>query len=206
MTVAAYIAEVVVPGFVDRFEMVGQALQRDGRLYVYQGGPHPGSELVGVAHGEWYRLLTAGFLHQQPLSGFGITHIIFNMMWLFMLGRLLEPVLGHLWFALTYLGSILGGSLLSYALAPDSAGLGASGAVYGLVAAYFVLSRHFNADRSEARGLVIFFLIWLVISAAFASWQAHLGGFLAGGVIALVHIAFRSVRRSDATPPATPQP
>jgi membrane associated rhomboid family serine protease len=187
----AYVAELADSGIQNRFGMLGNGLMRGGSLYypVAGGVPVRGFRSVGVAHGEWYRLITGDFLHLLPDQGvFGITHIVFNMIWLFMLGRALEPVLGALRFTAIYLLSAVGGSVLIYLLAPDELSIGASGAIFGLTATYFILSRRMGIDRAYATRLIVYFLIWLVVSAPIDSWQGHLGGLLTGGVITLAYV------------------
>ncbi|MFI9506246.1 rhomboid family intramembrane serine protease [Nocardia sp. NPDC052566] len=199
-----YLAEIAYPRIVDQFSTLGRGLMKDGQLYVYDGKAHPGFELVGIDQGEWYRLITGSFLHQEPSAGFGVLHVVFNMMWLFMFGRMLEPALGRVWFALLYLLSALGGGVLVYQLAPDTSAIGASGAIYGLAAAYFVLSRRMGMERADARNLLIYFVVWLVISAPFASWQGHLGGFVAGGAVGLIYLLLGLGGRARTAPPAHP--
>ena len=87
---------------------------------------------VFLEQGEWYRLISCGFVH------FGVMHVGFNMLLLYQLGRLIEPVIGSLRFALLYLAALLGGSLGALLLSPDAATGGASGAVFGLMAASVV--------------------------------------------------------------------
>lgn len=203
--VLAYIAEIVAPEVLARFSMLGRGLLRDGKLYDSGGVYYPGFEQVGVANGEWYRLITGGFLHQPPTSGFGILHIVFNMLWLVMFGRILEPALGHLRFGLLYLVSLLGGSLLVLVANPDASTVGASGAVYGLAGAYFVLARRLQVDRVGARNLAIYFVVWLVVSASFASWQGHLGGLLAGLAVGAIYL-FTPVTPLPTLEQSPPQP
>ncbi|GAA3813433.1 hypothetical protein GCM10022226_37700 [Sphaerisporangium flaviroseum] len=122
----------------------------------------------------------------EPTSGgFGILHIIFNMYWLWSLGRVVEQVLGRLRFTALYLLSALGGSVLGYLISPDQAAVGASGAIFGLAAAYFIFSRRLNHDPAGATRLIVTFLVWMVVSAGISSWEGHLGGLLAGGAVAL---------------------
>jgi membrane associated rhomboid family serine protease len=103
-------------------------------------------------------------------------------------------LLGSLRFTAVYLLAAVGGSVLGYLLAPDVSAVGASGAIFGLAAAYFVLSRRLNVDASYAARLVGIFLVWLVVSAGFDFWEGHLGGFLAGGAITLAY-AYSPARR-----------
>ena len=95
--------------FVDRFEMLGQLKTQFGVVI-------PG---YGVADGEWYRLITAAFLHVPLSQGtFGITHILFNMWALWVLGPQLEQVLGRVRFTALYLLSALGGNVLLFLVDP----------------------------------------------------------------------------------------
>ncbi|KAF4405669.1 MULTISPECIES: rhomboid family intramembrane serine protease [Streptomyces] len=140
-------------------------------------------EIMGVAEGEWYRLLTAAFLHQDPL------HIAFNMLGLWWLGPPLEAALGRVRFLALYLLSALGGSALSYLLAaPNQPSLGASGAIFGLLGATAVLLRRMNQDM---RPVVLLLVLNLVFTFTWAdiAWQAHIGGLVVGAVVAygLVH-------------------
>ncbi|MCM6778392.1 rhomboid family intramembrane serine protease [Nocardia sp. CDC159] len=191
VNVVCYLGQLAYPRAVDLFGGIGRGLMRDGELFVDDGRGYSGSEPVGIAHGEWYRLITSGFLHLPPEEGIGVGHLVANMIWLVLLGRVLEPGLGHLRFAVLYLGSVVGGSALAYLLTPDDNGIGASGAVYGLVGCYVVLYRSLGVDWADARGLLVFSVVWLVVSAYITSWSAHLGGLLAGVAIGLVYSMLR---------------
>ncbi|MFF7214809.1 rhomboid family intramembrane serine protease [Streptomyces sp. NPDC008238] len=188
LNIAAYLGELVRSDLVVRFGGLGQGLLGpDGLAYVYDGTVYPGYEAIGVAHGEWYRLITSAFLHQPPDQGtFGILHILFNMYSLWTLGPAVEAQLGRIRFVSLYLLSALGGSVLAYLIAPQEGGVGASGAIFGLGAAYFVLSKRLRNDPIGGRQLLIGLLVWMAVSAAVTSWQAHLGGLLAGGAVGLV--------------------
>jgi membrane associated rhomboid family serine protease len=146
--------------------------------------------LVGanVAHGQFYRLISSAFLHEWGISGFGITHILFNMWALYVLGPPLERLLGHARYLALYLLSALGGAALFYLLAPPyEQALGASGAIFGLFAAYFVVARRLRVDT---RGVV--FLIVLNLAITFVipnvAWQAHVGGLVTGGLLAAAYV------------------
>ena len=131
-----------------------------------------------VAHGELYRLLTSTFLHN------GITHILFNMFALYVVGPALEIWLGRLRFGALYFLSALGGSVLVYLLAPvDAATEGASGAIFGLFAATFVVAKKVKVD---VRWVVIMIVLNLAITFTVPSisWQGHLGGLVTGGLVA----------------------
>ncbi len=146
--------------------------------------------LSGVATGEYYRLLTAAFLHA------GVLHLMFNMFALATVGPLLESSLGRVRFAALYALSALGGSVLSFVLSsPGQLGVGASGAIFGLFGAYYVVVRRLGG---ETRSIVTLLVINLVITFAVPNidWRAHLGGFLTGALLAAAFAyAPRSGRR-----------
>ncbi|MFJ9409064.1 rhomboid family intramembrane serine protease [Streptomyces sp. NPDC101393] len=138
---------------------------------------------VGVALGEWYRLVTAMFLHQQ------IPHIAFNMLSLWWLGPPLEAALGRIRFIALYMLAGLGGSALTYLIAAENQpSLGASGAIFGLLGATAVLLRRMNADMKPVLILLglnlVFTFLWPNIA-----WQAHVGGLVVGAAVAfgMVH-------------------
>ncbi len=146
--------------------------------------------LVGayVEHGQYYRLISSAFLHQWGLSGFGPAHIIFNMWALYLVGPALERMLGHVRFLSVYLFSALGGSVLLYLLAsPFQESLGASGAVFGLFGAWFVVARRLRLD---SRGVVFLIIINLAITFAIPhiAWQAHVGGLVTGGLLTAAYV------------------
>jgi membrane associated rhomboid family serine protease len=149
----------------------------------------PGGAFHGVAAGEWYRLITSAFLPPAVtggagLGGLGLLDIAFNMYALIIVGPSLEQALGRWRFSGVYLLSALGGSVMYYYLAPqNSLALGASGAIFGLFGAWFVVARRVGAD---ARGITALIAINLVISFVFRgtiAWQAHVGGLLTGLLI-----------------------
>jgi membrane associated rhomboid family serine protease len=137
-----------------------------------------------VAEGEWYRLVTAGFLHAS------LFHIGFNMLLLFFLGRLLEPALGTPRFLAIYFASLLAGSFGALLLDPNALTLGASGAVFGLAGATFVIARGRGMDAiaGEIGFLIVFNLIFSFV-ASNISVGGHLGGLAAGVICALAIVA-----------------
>jgi membrane associated rhomboid family serine protease len=175
LNVAAYIGELASPRFVADFEMLGQLKTQFGQVI-------PG---YGVAEGEWYRLVTAAFLHVPLNQGtLGVTHILFNMWALWVLGPQLEQVLGRLRYTVLYLLSAVGGNVLLYLVDPGQPALGASGAIFGLFAAFFVVGRRLGADT---RGIAFLILINLMFTFTFSgiSWEGHVGGLITGAVLAL---------------------
>jgi membrane associated rhomboid family serine protease len=137
-----------------------------------------------VAEGEWYRLVTNGFLH------LGILHIGFNMFLLLILGRLLEPALGTLRFLALYFAALLAGSFGALVLDPNSLTVGASGAVFGLAAAVFVIARGrgMNELAGEIGFLIVFNLVWSFL-VPHISVGGHVGGLIGGAICALAIVA-----------------
>lgn len=130
-----------------------------------------------VAAGDWWRPITAGFLH---LSVF---HIGFNMFLLWQLGMLLEPAVKRWGYSALYLMSLLGGSFLVLLLDNDAVTVGASGAVFGLMGATFVAmrSRGINPFQTGIGPLILINLL-LTFSVPNISIGGHVGGLLAGGL------------------------
>ena len=152
-------------------------LPREG-VAIVDGIPQ---RFPGVADGAYWQLLTSAFTHVQ------IWHIGFNMVALWVLGPQLEAVLGRARFLTVYLVSALAGSALVYWLAPEhSVTVGASGALFGLMAALLVVA---VKVRGDVQGLLVLVAVNAAITAfghGFISWQGHLGGFVGGVVLALV--------------------
>ncbi|HET8564904.1 MAG TPA: rhomboid family intramembrane serine protease [Solirubrobacterales bacterium] len=137
-----------------------------------------------VAEGEWYRLLTSGFLHAN------VMHIGFNMLLLYFLGRLLEPALGTPRYLVLYFACLLAGSFGALVLEPNSLGIGASGAIFGLAGATFVIARGRGMDALAGEiGFLI--VINLIFSFTFRniSVGAHIGGLIAGVICAFAILA-----------------
>ena len=133
-----------------------------------------------VAHGDWYRLVSSMFLH------YGILHIGFNMWALYVIGTPLEGMLGRFRFAALYFLSGIGGSILSFStgqvLTPAA---GASGAIFGIFGAFFVILRRRNLETGGILGLIV---INLVLSFTFANidWRGHVGGLVTGAAVGAV--------------------
>jgi membrane associated rhomboid family serine protease len=134
-----------------------------------------------VAHGEWWRLFTAAFLH------FGIFHIGFNMYALYIFGPPLEAALGRMRFIGLYVLAGVGGSVLSVALGPlDETAAGASGAIFGLFGALYIVARHRNL---ATEGIAITIVANLIFTFAIPNidWRGHVGGLIVGSVTALIY-------------------
>ncbi|MCI9888425.1 rhomboid family intramembrane serine protease [Micrococcales bacterium 31B] len=161
---------------------LGQWVLGDDFTYSWLLAPY-------FAYSEPWTLLTSAFLHApgNPL------HLLLNMWALYALGPSLERWLGRTRFAGLYLVSALGGSTFVIALSPLlheqlQGTLGASGAIFGLFAAFFVVERKFGSQSQQV-------LVMIAINLAFGffvggiSWQAHVGGLLTGGLLSLAMLA-----------------
>jgi membrane associated rhomboid family serine protease len=142
-----------------------------------------GLQGLAVADGQWYRLLTGGFLHASLL------HIGFNMFALYILGRLLEPAIGTPRFVAIYFASLFAGSFGALLLTdPFTVTVGASGAVFGLFGAAFVIARGRGTDTIASElGFILLINLALTFAIPRISVGGHLGG-LAGGVICALFI------------------
>jgi membrane associated rhomboid family serine protease len=140
---------------------------------------------VGVAHGEWWRLITAAFLHYGPL------HVGMNMLVLWFIGPALEDYFGHWRYALVYLVSGLAGSAGALLWSPNALTVGASGAIWGLMGAAVVLeARRIYVFGGQAMGLVVLNLVITLLIPGI-SIGGHIGGGIAGALAALAITSFR---------------
>jgi membrane associated rhomboid family serine protease len=165
--------------------VVGAPLAR--QLVLIAVDPYDGE---GVAQGGWYRLLTSAFLHQQVL------HLALNMFALWIFGPPLEASLGRARFLALYLLSAVAGSAASYAFNPPLQGsLGASGAIFGVVGAALVADRR---TRSNRTGLLVYLAVLLLPGFLIPGidWRAHVGGLIAGALLALVFAYAPRARRT----------
>jgi membrane associated rhomboid family serine protease len=135
----------------------------------------------GVAHGQLWRIVTSGFLHEN------LIHIGFNMYVLYILGQMIEPVLGRLRFGTIYAVSLLTGSLGALIVSPQGLTVGASGAVFGIMGAAAVEMRARQIPLMQS-GVGALILINLVISFTLPgiSWGGHVGGLIGGALAAVV--------------------
>ena len=149
-------------------------LTLDGGLIAFAGDPATRGA-IGVDAGEWYRIITSGFLHD------GLIHIGFNMLILWLLGQQLEPALGRLRFALIYFVGLLGGSFGVLLMNPNTFTVGASGAVFGLFGAAVVVQRNrgINPFETGLGGLIAINLL-ITFTVPGISIGGHLGGLLFG--------------------------
>ncbi|MCG5463939.1 rhomboid family intramembrane serine protease [Micromonospora sp. NPDC053740] len=136
--------------------------------------------LGGIAEGQWYRLVTAMFLH------YGVLHLLLNMWALWILGRSLEANLGRARFAALYLIAGLGGNVAAYLFSsPRAATVGASTAVFGLFAALIIIERRLGRDISRIIPILVINLVF-TLAVPGISIPGHLGGLVVGALMALV--------------------
>jgi membrane associated rhomboid family serine protease len=130
----------------------------------------------GVADGQYYRLLTAMFMHV------GAVHLLLNMLLLWQLGRMLEDDFGPVRFLAIYLVCGIGGDVAVYLFSPGSGAAGASGAIFGLFAVQLVALRRLNRDTSAVIPIIVINLFF-TISVPNISIAGHLGGLATGAVV-----------------------
>jgi membrane associated rhomboid family serine protease len=162
----------------------------------------PSGDLVGIATGEQWRMVTAIFLHG------GIFHLLMNAYALWIFGPVVERELGRGKFLAIFLTTGVFASAASYAFAssPAQVSVGASGAIFGVVGAFVSYNyrhRELALAAARLRGLVPFLILNLLLAFglnSFIDWRAHLGGFLAGLVAGVVAEGWgaRSARTSIA--------
>lgn len=140
-----------------------------------------------VADGQLYRLASSAFLH------YGATHLLLNMWALYVVGPPLEMWLGRLRFGGLYALSGLGGSVLVYLVSPlSTATAGASGAIFGLFGATFVVGKRLSLDVRWVGAVIVINLMFTFVVPAVSShrisWQAHVGGLVTGAVVAAAYV------------------
>ena len=193
LNVLGFVAVVATGG--SPFNGGGTATERGmtlGQGAMWIGSGNRGVlQLVGVAHGEWWRILTGGFLHA------GLLHLGMNMLLLWLLGKQLEPALGRARFAALYLACLVGGSFGALLVSPSVGTVGASGAVFGLMGAAVVAQRRSGIDvwRNGIGGLVVINLL-LTFAVPGIAIGAHVGGLVVGVVVGAAVFALDGVVRS----------
>jgi membrane associated rhomboid family serine protease len=144
----------------------------------------------GIAAGEWYRLFTAMFVH------YGVLHLLLNMYALWILGRDLERTLGPLRFAGLYLLAGLGGNVAAYLFsAPNASTAGASTAVFGLMAAIFVILKRLKLSVAPILPVIVINVVF-TFAVANISVAGHLGGLAVGGIVAGILAYAPAARRN----------
>ncbi len=183
----AYVTFTMVGLCVAAFFAQGFPISSNARLNQFAADYSAWNFGIAVHH-EYYRLLTGAFLHVA------IWHIAVNMLVLIMIGPALEATLGHLRFGALYFLSAIGGNVLAYLIKDlNYVSVGASGAIYGIFAAYWVVARRVRADTSAITGTIILNLI-ISVSIPGISLFGHLGGLIVGALLGAV-FAFSGPRR-----------
>jgi membrane associated rhomboid family serine protease len=196
INIFVYLAELAAGGTVDG---TGNWIFDHGALFM-TAQYSPTGPLVGVAHGEWWRLITAAFLHYGPL------HLLLNMYSLYWAGSILEQIIGRWRFALLYFAAGVAGSAGALVVTPNAITAGASGAIFGILGALYVLERKRHiASGGQIATLIIFNLILTFAFGGFGigssvtgitiSIGGHVGGLLGGVVLMWLLL---QVRRSAA--------
>jgi len=170
LNVVLFLIELARPSIANDWGLLGYAPFSSGGAFQ------------GIAAGQWYRLITSAFLPPATgLGGLGFIDIAFNMWALYAVGPSLEQLLGRTRFLAVYLLSALGGGVAFFLIGPPNVlALGASGAIFGLFGAWFVVSRRLRLD---SRGIVVLIGINLAFSLLYRStiaWQDHVGGLIVG--------------------------
>jgi membrane associated rhomboid family serine protease len=134
-----------------------------------------------VANGDWWRVISGGFLHA------GFLHLLLNMYVLYIAGSILEPGIGTARFLGIYFVSLIAGSLGALLVDPNSLTVGASGAIFGLMAAVVVIARGRGVEQLASQfGLFIVLNLVLTFSISGISVGGHIGGLIGGAVAALL--------------------
>jgi membrane associated rhomboid family serine protease len=175
--IAAFVAEIA--GGADLLDgRPPGTVMVDGGLIAYA---RDAGGLVGVAEGQAYRIVTSAFLHS------GLLHLGLNMFALYILGSLLEPAIGSARFVGIYAVSILAGSFGALLLDPNELTVGASGGIFGLMAAAFLIARHRGLDELASQvGFFVVINLVFTFSIPGISIGGHLGGLVGGGLAALL--------------------
>ncbi|HEY7397394.1 MAG TPA: rhomboid family intramembrane serine protease [Gaiellaceae bacterium] len=187
INVGVYLAELAIGG---TFDGQNNWIYEHGALFA-SGVFAFGQPIMGVAHGEWWRLVTAAFLHYGPI------HLGLNMLALYFGGTVLEQVIGHWRFALLYVASGIAGSAGALIVTPNSPTVGASGAIFGVFGALFALERRgIIQSNGQILALIVINLVF-TFAVPGISIGGHVGGLIAGFVLmyAMTHFA-RSVELS----------
>jgi membrane associated rhomboid family serine protease len=172
INVLVYLAELGAGGTVNGLD---NTIYEHGALY----GPL-------VAQGDWWRLITSAFLHYGPF------HLAINMYSLYFAGSILEQVIGRWRFALLYLASGLAGAAGALVWSPNVPTVGASGAIFGVLGALFVLERRGHiATGGQVAGLIVLNLIFTFVLSSVISVGGHVGGLIGGFLLMLAFVRFR---------------
>jgi membrane associated rhomboid family serine protease len=136
-----------------------------------------------IANGDWWRVISGGFLHA------GFLHLLFNMYVLYVAGSILEPGIGTPRFLGIYFVSLVAGSLGALIVDPNTVTVGASGAIFGLMAAVIVVARGRGVEQvAQQFGIFIVLNLFLTFAIPGISIGGHIGGLIGGAIAALLVI------------------
>jgi membrane associated rhomboid family serine protease len=197
INVVAFVLQIMSGG--GGFDVSGSVFD-DGALCgnaVGQGGPCFGGGAINADGGEWWRIITSGFLHGS------IVHLGLNMFLLYILGQVLEPAIGSARFLAIYLVALIAGAAGAMLMSdPWQFTIGASGAIYGIFGATIIVAWH-----RGAMPVVQQLGFWLVLNLVFTftvpniSAGGHLGGLVAGAIATafIILVERRLARHSTLT-------
>jgi len=183
VNVLIYFLELAMGGTIDG---TGNKIFEHGALVVNGCYDATCQSQAGLAHGEWYRLISAAFLHYGPI------HLALNMLALWWLGQPGEAALGRWRFFLLYMVAGLAGSAGALIITPNAITVGASGAIFGILGALLVLE--YQVTGSLAGQAMTLIVINLAFSAGFSSnisLGGHVGGLIAGILGTIAFVGFR---------------
>ncbi len=195
LNVTVYLVELAIGGSSDGTQ---NAIYNQGALFangvihnnlVYtlpRGESFTNVTMVGVSHGQWWRLISSAFLH------YGIIHLGLNMLSLYFGGRILEVVIGRWRFLLLYLAAGIAGAAGALYVTPDAATAGASGAIFGVFGALLVLERRGTIQTGGQVLMLIVLNLVLTFGLSGISIGGHIGGLLGGILVMLAYLRFRS--------------
>jgi membrane associated rhomboid family serine protease len=178
--VALYGVDTLIPrgglfGQVTEWQIAGGVL---GPSVIWQSDAGQ-TIYTGIYDGAYYRLITAMFIH------YGIIHLLFNMWALWAVGRALESVLGRFRFAALYLLAGIGGNVAALIVNPNAPSAGASTAIFGLFAAFFVIARRLGGDTRQILTVLVINLV-ITFTLPGISWAGHVGGLVTGALVAAI--------------------
>ena len=180
LNVGVYLAELALGGSQDG---TNNTIYIHGSLIA--NAQYANGQLAGVANGEWWRLITAAFLH------LGVIHLGVNMLGLYFGGRILEVMIGRWRFLLLYLAAGVAGSAGALYVTPNSITVGASGAIFGVFGALLVLERRGAIQTGGQILMLIVVNLLFTFTVSGISIGGHIGGLIAGIVVMAGYLRFR---------------
>ncbi len=195
LNVSVYLVELALGGASDGTNntiylhgaLVANGVAHLGQLYGFPVNTVvQGQTMIGVAHGEWWRLFGSAFLHYGPV------HLGLNMLGLYFGGRILEQMIGRWRFLLLYVASGLAGAAGALYVTPNSPTVGASAAIFGVFGALLVLERRRMIHTGGQIAMLILFNLAFTFFYPGVSIGGHIGGLVAGIVLMFAFIRFRT--------------